>query len=278
MPRQLIVNADDYGLTRGVSRGIREAHEHGIVTSTTVMMNIPGAADDLRLALDETPQLGLGVHLVLTAGNPILPPHEVPDLVSAERGFRPLAEFTAIRQDIHPEQARAEWTAQIDAFVAVAGSPPDHLDSHHHTSFFSEGLFRAFLDLASEYGCAVRCPLNTLDGSGLPEQVSDDFASFAPAILKEHRPRTSGAFCADFYAEGATRQSLASILDRLPTGTLELMCHPGHADDQLSSVSSYTVTREVELTLLGRPAARAAIASRRIQLIKFGDLEQESSG
>jgi predicted glycoside hydrolase/deacetylase ChbG (UPF0249 family) len=73
MTLRLIVNADDYGRTPGVSRGIREAHRRGIVTSTTCMMNMPAVVDDIALALEETPRLGLGVHLVLTSGRPLLP-------------------------------------------------------------------------------------------------------------------------------------------------------------------------------------------------------------
>jgi hypothetical protein len=275
MARQLIVNADDYGLTRAVSRGIREAHQRGIVTSTTAMMNIAGAAEDLRLALDETPQLGLGVHLVLTAGGPVLPMGEVSGLVASNGHFRSLGEFTAMRGAVDPEQAHAEWNAQIEAFIAVSGKAPDHLDSHHHTSYLSEGLFRAFLNLAGEYGCAIRCPLHVLNGSGSPEEGADEFASFAPALLEEFAPLTTAVFCADFYDEGATRDTLLGILDRLPTGITELMCHPGHADAQLSGVSSYSAQRENELALLGGPAARAAIASRRIQLVNFGDIVRE---
>ncbi|HCS39550.1 MAG TPA: hypothetical protein DIW44_08195 [Anaerolineaceae bacterium] len=81
MSKRLIVNADDYGHTHGVSQGIRLAHLRGIVTSTTAMMNYRGAEDDLRKATHECPRLGLGLHLVLTSGNPVLPVEKVPDLV-----------------------------------------------------------------------------------------------------------------------------------------------------------------------------------------------------
>ena len=72
MPKRLIINSDDYGRTPDISRGIREAHLNGVVTSTTCMMNIPTTAADVALALAETPQLGMGVHLVLTMGRPIV--------------------------------------------------------------------------------------------------------------------------------------------------------------------------------------------------------------
>jgi predicted glycoside hydrolase/deacetylase ChbG (UPF0249 family) len=272
----LIVNADDYGLTRGVSRGIRAAHLLGIVTSTTVMMNMPGAGDDLRLALDETPALGLGVHLVLTAGQPALEPGQVADLVASDGRFHSLEALSAEREHIALEQVRAEWTAQIQAFIVATGKTPDHLDSHHHTSFFSAGLFRTLLELAREYGCAIRCPLPTLDGSGLPAEVAEEFAAFAPTLLEEFGTRRPGLFCASFYDTGATGANLLSILERLPSGTAELMCHPAYDDDELTAVSSYVAPRAAELALLSGPAIRAAIASRRIQLINFADLVSEN--
>src|SRR3970282_707715 len=71
--KRLIINSDDYGRTPDISRGIREAHLRGVVTSTTCMMNIPTTAADIAVALEETPTLGMGVHLVLTMGRPIVP-------------------------------------------------------------------------------------------------------------------------------------------------------------------------------------------------------------
>src|SRR5215216_3068432 len=70
--KRLIINSDDYGRTPDISRGIRNAHLRGVVTSTTCMMNIPTTAADIGVALKETPQLGMGVHLVLTMGRPIV--------------------------------------------------------------------------------------------------------------------------------------------------------------------------------------------------------------
>ncbi len=69
MPKRLIINSDDYGRSPDISRGIRESHLQGVVTSTTCMMNISTTADDIVVALKETPRLGLGIHLVLTMGS-----------------------------------------------------------------------------------------------------------------------------------------------------------------------------------------------------------------
>ena len=85
--KKLIINSDDYGRSHEISEGIRLAHRHGVVTSTTCMMNIPTTADDVRLAVKETPTLGLGVHLVLTMGKPILKHEAVKSVTDANGDF-----------------------------------------------------------------------------------------------------------------------------------------------------------------------------------------------
>ena len=85
--KRLIINSDDYGRTPEISRGIREAHLRGVVTSTTCMMNIPTTAEDIAVALKETPSLGMGVHLVLTMGRPISAPEAVPSITDENGQF-----------------------------------------------------------------------------------------------------------------------------------------------------------------------------------------------
>src|SRR5215218_3699495 len=85
--KQLIINSDDYGRTPEISRGIRESHLHGVVTSTTCMMNIPTTAEDIAAARQETPDLGMGVHLVLTMGRPISSAEHVPSIVDENGSF-----------------------------------------------------------------------------------------------------------------------------------------------------------------------------------------------
>ena len=100
--KRLIINSDDYGRTPEISRGIREAHLRGVVTSTTCMMNIPTTAADIADALKETPELGMGVHLVLTMGSPISAP--VARIASRAACMRP------IPSSIMPSAAKAQPT------------------------------------------------------------------------------------------------------------------------------------------------------------------------
>ena len=135
MTTRLIINADDYGRTPSVSRGIRYAHLNGIVTSTTCMMNMPSVVEDIEIALQETPDLGLGVHLILTAGKPLLPPSKTSALTSPEGLFWNKTEFIDHLPGIDPVAIKNEWRAQIEAFARAAGKKPTHLDSHHHSSY-----------------------------------------------------------------------------------------------------------------------------------------------
>lgn len=273
---RLIVNADDYGRTAEVSRGIRQAHLHGIVTSTTCMMNMPTIVEDIQSTLTETPDLGLGVHLVLTAGRPLSPLDEVDTLTDPLDWFLKSDEFLVNLEQIDPSQAQAEWRAQIEAFITASGRQPTHLDSHHHSSYFSEPLMRAMLELASEYCCAIRQPFAfRADGSleGLPDQVLEPFQTYAPPLIAEFEPRCPDVFFASLYDDSATRQELLRILDGLSMGTSEIMCHPGYADPDLVTSSYYSNQREIELQILTDPTVPEIVEQKGIELITFAELQ-----
>ena len=102
MNNKLIVNADDYGHTSGISSGIREAHLNGIVTSTSAMMNRPFAPQALLDAAQFCPNLGLGVHLVLTSGRPLSDSRSILSLVTPEGFFRREEPFIAALPQLSP--------------------------------------------------------------------------------------------------------------------------------------------------------------------------------
>jgi predicted glycoside hydrolase/deacetylase ChbG (UPF0249 family) len=274
MTTRLIINSDDYGRTPEVSRGIRESHLRGVVTSTTCMMNIPTTAADIAIALQETPRLGLGVHLVLTAERPVMPRERVKTLTDANGGFLKLPVLIGRLGDLDISEVKAEWTAQIEAFQRATGRKPTHLDSHHHSSYFSPGLFRAMLELARKYECGIRLPIvyGSDEMAGLPAEVIGPIREHAPTLLKEFDPLRPDAFFAGFYDETATREELLKIVRELPEGTLEIMCHPGYVDGTLLAATSYASQRKTELDILTDPSVRDAIKACGIQLISFAEL------
>ena len=132
--KKLILNADDFGMTRGVNEGIVRAHREGILTSTTLMAN-GDAFDDAVERARENPELGVGCHMVLVGGKCVAPRESVASLVDAS-GTLPdsLPLFVARISSgmIRGEEIERELRAQI-AKIRAAGIEPTHLDTHKHT-------------------------------------------------------------------------------------------------------------------------------------------------
>jgi predicted glycoside hydrolase/deacetylase ChbG (UPF0249 family) len=272
MTFRLIVNADDYGRTEGVCEGIRVAHLNGIVTSTSAMMNLPGVEDELRRARQRVPGLGLGVHLVLTSGRPLLPPGKVKSLIDATGNFLRPEAFVERLTRLDPGEVRAEWRAQIEKFRKTTGRDPTHLDSHHHASYFSEILFAVMLELADDYGIPVRRPISGSSGEGFPPELAASVQEFVPRLAAEYQAVMPDRFVSSFYGQGATKENLLAILETLEAGTTEIMTHPGYCTDELLRVTTYAVPREAELQILTAPEVMSLVRNRRIELMTFADL------
>jgi chitin disaccharide deacetylase len=272
--KRLIVNADDYGLTPGVTQGILAAHRRGMVTSTTAMMNRPDVEDALQEARQSCPRMGLGVHLVLTAGQSLLEPSRLPSITGANGKFLKVSELISHLDTLNYDEVQAEWQAQIDRFVKFMGRP-DHLDSHHHVACFTSGLFEVMLQLAGGLNCPVRMPLGTglheVPGDLPPEQVRNVLET-APSLLEKYRTAYPHNFIPTFYDEGVSSSSLAEILQSLPTGVSELMTHPGLIDKDLLACSSYTLQREREVAALTDSRILSQLPEWGIELVNFSSL------
>lgn len=263
MVKRLIVNSDDYGRTPEISRGIREAHLQGVVTSTTCMMNIPTTVDDIALGLKETPELGMGVHLVMTMGRPLAPRDAVPSIVDTNGNFFKYDPFIKNLPTLNIDEVKVEWRLQIERFIQTKRRKPTHLDSHHHSSYFTADLFRAMLELAKEFACPIRW--NT--SAELPDTKTQ-----AAKLMTKYSVRHPDYFIDKFYDDGATQDTLLGIIDDLQDGTSELMCHPGYVDDAFAKESIYNFQRQRELKILTDPSVKQAVESHRIDLITFADL------
>jgi len=262
--KRLIINSDDYGRSPDISRGIREAHLHGVVTSTTCMMNIPTTAHDVAIAMQETPRLGLGVHLVLTMGRPLSAREAVPSIVDENGNHFKYQPFIENLPHLNVDEVKAEWRLQIERFVRTAGRNPSHLDSHHHSSYLTADLFRAMLDLAKEYDCPIR--------RMTPAALTETDKQIAE-LMRKSSARQPDHFIDDFFDDGATHEALLEILNNLCDGASELMCHPGHVDQAFAEKESvYNFQRERELKILTDPAIKQAIQANGIELITFADL------
>lgn len=247
----LIVNADDFNLTAGVSRGVAEAHQAGIVSSTTVMVNLPGLRESLQHIRD-LPMLGLGLHLNLTFGPPASPAEKVRSLLGSD-GWLIRDPAWQLRAG-DPEEMAREWGAQLEAFVTAVGRPPTHLDTHHNIHAQPPASEIA-LDLARRFRIPLR-PVTPLV-----------HAAMAAAGLPVPS-RLIGDIAAGPYW---TVTRLLQCLDELADGVTELCCHPGRFDEALL-VSRYNRQREAELQALIDPAVRQRLRERGVALLTYADL------
>jgi predicted glycoside hydrolase/deacetylase ChbG (UPF0249 family) len=250
--KRLIVNADDFGRTRGINAGVLEAHLAGIVTSATAMVLEPAAEEGISEAIRRAPRLALGLHFAVTGGGfPASDASLVPTLLVADRFSR---SPETLPREIPAEEICQELGAQILLFERLAGRPPTHLDSHHHSALHPS-IQPVFAEVARKRGLPVRA-------SSVP----------ARAALRAAGARTPDHFLDGFYGEGATAENLRATLRRLDEGTSELMCHPGHADDELLAGSTYARERERELALLCDPEIPLLLALEKVERVDFRDL------
>ena len=294
--RRLIVNADDFGLTEGVSYGILHAHHYGIVTSASLMAN--GEAFEMAVALcRRAPRLSVGVHLALTQGAPVSPALQIRSLVD-DRGRLPrspwILAYRLLTHRVSLREIEIELRAQI-AKVLLAGIIPTHLDGHQHVHVLP-GISGIVAKLAQEFCISsLRCPIEENPVSIRPLH---DRRSPHAAVLRQYLTSQGVSWFArrfrvkmgqaelssptHFHGLSQTGylnlETLQQILFSLPEGTSELMCHPGYADSALAKTGTRLLSqREVEArTLMGFQPQELA-ADLGIQLISYHDLAAEVS-
>jgi len=286
--RELILNADDFGMTCGVNEGIIRAHREGVLTSTTLMADGAAFENAIERAM-ANPGLGVGCHLVLVGGLAISSHEEIPSLVDAAgRLPKTLPGFLAQVSSgkVQVEEIEHEMRAQIGK-IRAAGIEPTHLDTHKHTHAHPtvmEALGRA----AKATGITrVRKPIENIrdswetsrgEGLGLSKQLVGAMAvrAMAPrfaAISKEY-----GLHSPDHFLGLATTGQLAPALLRrmiesLAEGQTEIMLHPGVCDNDLrKSGSRLQQQREKELEGLLDPGVRSAIEERGVRLISYREV------
>lgn len=285
--RRLIVNADDFGFTSGVNRGIVEAHSRGIVTSSTLMANGPAFAQAAQLA-KTLPTLSIGCHIVLIDGRPLLSAEEVPSLTHAGLFRNAVMTFAAraIAGSIDADEITAEATAQIRKLQA-AGIPVSHIDTHKHTHLFPK-ILRPLLRAAAACGVhALRNPF----GPRLPLR-SSDLMSRPGLWARSAQLRVLGRFAGKFreavdrdgfvtpdgtlgiVVTGALDETLFHAIARsIPQGTWEFVCHPGYNDSDLKGAETrLRESRETELRVLTLPTARDVLLQEGIELISYREL------
>ena len=293
--RNLIVNADDLGWTEGVNRGIAETHRNGIVTSASLLANGAAFASGVELARS-TPGLGVGVHLNLSDGAPVANRELVTTLLN-ERGElagKPESLLLRLaRRSVLLEEVEREWEAQIQK-VRDSGIELTHLDGHKHVQMLP-GLFEIALRLAKRHGiAAVRV---SHEESSLRAALSTGAKQKGTVVMKQgvqarglkllapdarEQAERAGIATADYFCGIAqtgelTREGILRLMELLPEGTTELMCHPGYVDAELAkSATRLQASRQTEVEILTNTQIRNLVASQGIRLVDYGFAAQEA--
>jgi predicted glycoside hydrolase/deacetylase ChbG (UPF0249 family) len=273
--RLLIVTADDYGLTDGISRGIVHAHRHGIVTTASILA--VGKAFELAASWAEAePNLAVGAHLAMVGEDPpLLSAQEIPTLVDA-RGRFPAAwrglMVRALAGRVNPDEVHREFSAQIQR-IRGAGLQITHLDTHQHVHLWP-AIAEVVVGLAGEHGIpAIRVPGSR---SRLPVGIGVDMLS----RRLRRRARAAGLVVTDGYAGlddagRMDRRTLARTITAVgaeAAPTVEINVHPGEPGDPELQRFAWGYDWAAELDALVDPAARALTARFGFDLGSYADL------
>jgi len=292
--RRLIVNADDFGLTAGVNRAIAEAHQRGIVTSATLMANSQAFTEAVETAksFGAADRLGVGCHVVLLDGEPLSSPEKVPTLLESSNGTSRFREslndfvIASFRHKLNPDEIEAEASAQI-ARMQAAGIEPSHFDTHKHAHMFP-AVLRPLLRAARARGVkAVRNPFGQVWPLPLTSllrtrQVWKRFAqlnvlrNFAGNFRREveaHGLKTTDGSLGVLATGVLDMKMFTAIIESIPDGTWEFVCHPGYSDADLGRIHTrLRESREQELSLLTSTEAKELLRLRGVQLVSYHEL------
>jgi hypothetical protein len=258
-PRRFWLCADDYGLSPGVNRAIRDLIERGRLNATSVMVVGPAIGRDevdaLQAAAAKSPRCAIGLHATLTAPFRPLTMHFQPIEGGQFPAFPKLLRAGLLRR-LDPEIIRAELLVQLAAFSDLFGRPPDFVDGHQHAQLFPQvrdGFLAAVKEAAP--GAWVRQggrELPLAQRLGAPKALVLDILSAQFRKRAAHagiafNPGFAGAY--DFSQEPDFGALMGRFLERLPEGGL-VMCHPGFVDDILIGLDPLTTQREREYAFL----------------------------
>lgn len=248
---KLIVNADDFGMTKGVTEGILDGMKNGVITDTSAMVNMPYFDEAVKVA-KENGLKEMGVHLTVSCGKPLTNSALIKDIVD-DKGF-----FYRRPQErvLNVEEVEIEYRAQINKFLE-SGLKMNHIDCHHHCYSFYEEVLKMAIKLAKEFNVPMRCPENG--------QLH---------FVKEAGVKAPDYFSLDFYDKTVSEDYFIKILEESlgKYEVIEIMCHPAIVDEDLMNITSYNSNRKNELQVLKSEKVKKFIKDNNIELVKFSNI------
>lgn len=272
-PRRLIINADDFGISRGVNTGIIEAAVAGVVTSASMIVNLPEFADALDRA-QLCPFLSLGLHFNLTAGRPLTAARSLRQRNTGEFHSMPQLMARASLGRVDTWDIISECMAQIDRMID-AGVPPTHLDSHRHVHTHPAISWAVARAAASRGISQVRAPLEPLrlNAGNWRSTIKKTGLLASARLARQSAARGQRIHFVGISLQGGRyfAERLFALIPQLPAGTTELMTHPGYADAALAKQDGYTLYRQTELGVLCSREFREHLVQHGVTLTSFGN-------
>ena len=272
--KRVIVTADDFGISTPVNEAIEDAYRHGILTTTCLMVGAL-AADDAVQRAKQIPQMGVGLHLVIVRGRPILPASQVPDLVDALGRFDTNLFRAGVRYFFLPHvrrQLAREIRAQFEAF-AKTGLSLDHVNAHNHLHIHPT-VFSMILRIGKDYGLrAIRIPFEPPPPQG-KVSVAEHFIGMWISLMRRRAARYEIRVNDRMYGLRDTGrmnlERLKPILESLPDGVSEVVCHPATGRWPEIEDAAYDYQFEEEYRALLHDDVRSAVKDA--DLISFRDI------
>lgn len=285
MKKQLIINADDFGIHPAVNEAVRKAATEGILTSTSLMAG--GDAFDEAVEMARSmPSLGIGIHLTLVGWiKSVLPPSEVPSL-TWDNGVFCHDYGKLIVRDLEGKillsEVYAEWDAQIQKIMNT-GLPVTHMDGHQHMHMWPH-FYPIARDLAKKYHIScMRVPdedvlFGMKDGHIIRWAAKNGLSLLSrmhrPDLKKNHI-RTNDHFFGMLYGGHLSPERFAKFILQTKPGITEIMCHPSADTRAMEDTFHWGYHGEDELAGLLADINRELIAKKQISLISYRDVREE---
>ncbi len=278
--KNIIVNADDFGRHELINRAVERAFNAGCLKSATLMAG--GIAFDDAVKLTKKIRgLGVGIHFTLANGNPILPPNEIPTLVTADGIFHgDYVKFLKryLSGKISLDEVRAELDAQLNKILR-AGLTLTHVDSHQHLHHVP-GITEIILELAAAENISAMRVADTKLFDGALKNFGQfigrlglgSLAKFAAHQAHKKNFATPEHFAGIVAGESVSENFMVKLIDNLRGGTTEVMLHPGVDNKILQNFCQWEHNFEEELAAVTSPKVLNALAAKNISVINFADL------
>ena len=277
--KRLIVNADDFGMTHGINRGIIEAHGKGIVTAASIMVTGWAFEEAVQLAR-ENPILDVGLHLSLTAGRPASNDPAVNRHLTSHGTFRLTNRDLLINLILHTispsipyREIEAQFRKALDARLPIT-----HIDGHESIHLFP-GIREMVFELMGRYGIPfMRLSYEEIGLRRLwklkrwKKVLINLFGLRLRRQIRRHGIRTTDSYFGTFDAGYLGKERLMATISNLKEGTSEIMCHPGYRDDAFDRICGGRYLPDQELRALMDAEVRSLLHERGIHLISFKDL------